>query len=39
MYLEDILELIRRVESYVAGADESAFGANTMMQDSMVRSA
>jgi hypothetical protein len=33
VYLEDILEFIRRADSYVTGADESDFGADTMMQD------
>ncbi len=36
-YLDDILECIARVEQYLAGVDEVAFRASSLLQDAVVR--
>jgi uncharacterized protein with HEPN domain len=36
-YLEDIVEAIGRIHSYVAGMDESSFARDTKTQDAVLR--
>lgn len=37
VYVEDILEAIRRIRTYTAGLDEPAFGASLITIDAVVR--
>ncbi len=37
VYVEDILEAIRRIRSYTAGLDEAAFAASPITIDAVVR--
>ncbi len=37
VYVEDILEAIRRIRTYTAGLDEAAFGASLITIDAVVR--
>jgi uncharacterized protein with HEPN domain len=37
VYLRHILDAIGRVERYLIGVDEAAFGRNTMVQDAVIR--
>jgi len=37
IYVEDILEAIRRIRSYTAGLDEAAFAASPITIDAVVR--
>ncbi len=37
VYIEDILEAIRRIRTYTAGLDEAAFGASLITIDAVVR--
>lgn len=37
IYLGDILDSIKRIESYVAGTKKSDFFDNLMMQDAVMR--
>jgi uncharacterized protein with HEPN domain len=36
-YIEHIVEAITRIEAYVSGLDQSAFVANTLVQDAVIR--
>ena len=36
-YLDDILECIAKVETYLTGVDEAAFQASRLVQDAVVR--
>lgn len=37
IYVEDVLEAIRRIRTYTAGLDEAAFGASLITIDAVVR--
>lgn len=37
LYLEDILESVRRIERYTAGMDFESFAASELVQDGVVR--
>jgi uncharacterized protein with HEPN domain len=37
VYLEDILEAVRRIKSYTAGKDEAAFAGSPITVDAVVR--
>jgi len=37
LYLDDILDAIQQIRSYVKGLDEKAFRSNRMIQDAVIR--
>jgi uncharacterized protein with HEPN domain len=37
VYIQHILDAIKRIDEYVAGIDESLFNKNTLIQDGVIR--